>query len=101
MHQRNRPRIGLLVGTVACFLAAVATPPCSLGSDGGAVLDEAPRYGVYYDHYEPAFYTGFAPRTLDPQRIHLQVGRGDQLRVTLVLADDVLDEYARDLLDRV
>ena len=64
------------------------------------MLEEPPRYGVYYDRYEPAFYTGFAPRTLDPQRIHLHLGRGDQLRVTVVLADDVLREYARDLLVR-
>ena len=34
------------------------------------MLEEQPRYGVYYDRYEPAFYTGFAPRTLDPRRLH-------------------------------
>ena len=59
------------------------------------MLEEPPRYGMYYDRYEPAFYTGFAPRTLDPQRIHLHLGRGNQLRVTVVLGDDVLREYAR------
>jgi hypothetical protein len=64
---------------------------CSKGS---------PRFGVYYNRYEPAFYTGFAPRTNDPRRIHLHLGRGNQLRVTVVLADDVLREYAEDLLDR-
>ena len=63
-------------------------------------LQEAPQYGVYYDRYEPAFYTGFAPRTVDPQRIHLHLGRGNQLRVTVVLADDVLRDYAGDLLHR-
>ena len=46
-------------------------------------------YGIYYDRREPSFYTGFAPRTLDPARLHLHVGRGNQLRVTVVLADDV------------
>ncbi len=59
-----------------------------------------PPYGLYYDRREPSFYTGFAPRTLDPARIHLHVGRGNQLRVTVVLADDVLAEYARDLSAR-
>src|SRR5215831_9187849 len=61
---------------------------------------EAPPWGVYYDHREPSFYTGFAPRTLDPARMHLHVGRGNQLRVTVVLSDEVLAEYARDLDQR-
>src|SRR5215510_4308201 len=59
-----------------------------------------PQWGVYYDRREPSFYTGFAPRTLDPERIHLHVGRGNQLRVTVVLSDQVLAEYARDLDQR-
>lgn len=59
-----------------------------------------PPYGLYYDRREPSFYTGFAPRTLDPARIHLHVGRGNQLRVTVVLSDEVLAEYARDLSQR-
>ena len=67
---------------------------------GSFVLEEPPRFGMYYDRYEPAFYTGFAPRTNDPQRVHLHLGRGNQLRVTVVLADDVLHDYAEDLLGR-
>src|SRR5262245_41142434 len=63
-------------------------------------LEERPSFGVYYDRYEPAFYTGFAPRTNDPRRIHLHLGRGNQLRATVVLADDVLHDYAQDLLTR-
>lgn len=87
---------------VACLLGVALTP-----RNGGAVdasdarvLEEPPRYGVYYDRYEPTFYTGFAPRTPDPRRVHLHLGRGNQLRVTVVLADDVLRDYARDLLER-
>lgn len=64
------------------------------------MLEQPPQYGLYYDRYEPAFYTGFAPRTLDPKRLHVHLGRGNQLRVTAVLADDVLREYARDLRER-
>src|SRR5262244_3096842 len=66
---------------------------------GEGPIDPA-SYGVYYDRREPSFYTGFAPRTLDPQRLHLHLGRGNQLRVTVVLGDDVLRDYARDLLER-
>ncbi len=54
----------------------------------------------YYQKYEPAFYTGFAPRTRDSKRLHLHVGRGNQLRATLVLSDKVLESYVRDILAR-
>ncbi len=60
-------------------------------------LEESPYYGVYFDRAEPAFYTGFAPRCQDPKRIHLHVGRGNQLRVTVVLSTDALRNYVRDL----
>ena len=62
--------------------------------------DELASYGVFYDRYEPTFYTGFAPRALNPRHLHLHVGRGNQLRVTLVLSDQILEGYARDLLAR-
>ncbi len=83
----------------SCVLA-VTIPVRSDAADAARVLEEPPRYGIYYDRYEPAFYTGFAPRTRDPHRLHLHLGRGNQLRVTVVVADDVLREYADDLLDR-
>jgi hypothetical protein len=55
---------------------------------------------IYYQKYEPAFYTGFAPRSRDPKRLHLHVGRGNQLRATLVLSDKVLESYLRDIFAR-
>jgi hypothetical protein len=63
-------------------------------------LEEPPRYGTYYQRYEPTFYTGFAPRALEPGRVHLHVGRGNQLRVTLVLSEETQEAYARDLQAR-
>ena len=52
----------LLIALVLCTL------PCrAVASDVGAQsLEEPAQYGVYYDRYEPAFYTGFAPRTARP-----------------------------------
>jgi len=87
--------------TLLCWLACVA-PLRAAAADSGDLrqLEEPPRYGVYYARYEPSFYTGFAPRTLDPRRVHLHLGRGNQLRLTVVLADDVLRDYARDLVER-
>jgi hypothetical protein len=66
----------------------------------GKLLEEPPVYGVYYDRREPSFYTGFAPRSQDPDRIHLQIGRGNQLRITVVLSDEAIEGYASDLLLR-
>jgi hypothetical protein len=81
--------IGILLLSGVATRAATLAPPADPDS-----------YGVYYDRREPSFYVGFAPRTLDPGRLHLHVGRGNQLRVTAVLSDDVLAEYARDLWQR-
>ena len=81
------------------YLLLLSAP---LGADSAdqRTLQEPPSYGIYYERPEPAFYTGFAPRALDPQRLHLHLGRGNQLRATVVLSDAVLAGYARDLLHR-
>jgi len=60
----------------------------------------APPPGVYFGWYEPSFYTGFAPRTQDPDRVHIELARGNQVRVTVVLGDKELDAYASDLVER-
>ena len=59
-----------------------------------------PAPGVYFHWYEPSFYTGFAPRTQDPERVHIELARGNQVRVTVVLGDRELDAYASDLIER-
>src|SRR6185369_11547181 len=59
-----------------------------------------PPPGVYFGWYEPSFYTGFAPRTQDPDRVHIELARGNQVRVTVVLGDRELDAYASDLVER-
>ncbi len=59
-----------------------------------------PAPGVYFYWYEPSFYTGFAPRTQDPARVHIELARGNQVRVTVVLGERDLDAYASDLVER-
>jgi hypothetical protein len=59
-----------------------------------------PPPGVYFHWYEPSFYAGFAPRTQDPTRIHIELARGNQVRVTTVLGDAELDAYLGDLQER-
>lgn len=101
--------IRTLVVVMAALLAAPALAPAkdfaapALSGDRaekGLMVEEPPRYGVFYDDREPTFYTGFAPRTEDPARLHIHLGRGNQLRVTAVLSDEVLRAYARDLAER-
>jgi hypothetical protein len=62
--------------------------------------EELTSYAIFYSDYEPTFYTGFAPRVQDSSRLHLHVGRGNQLRVTQVLSERVVETYLRDLLIR-
>lgn len=49
--------------------------------------------GVYFYWYEPSFYTGFAPRTQNKDRVHLELGRGNQQRLTMVLGEEEIDGY--------
>jgi hypothetical protein len=61
-------------------------------ADSGPAWDGSePPPGVYFYRYEPSFYTGFAPRTQDRSRVHLELGRDNQQRLTIVLGPDELD----------
>ncbi len=105
---------GMLVAAVTSLvvsLALVAARPAAAKdtaapalkgdrAERGLMVEEPPRYGVFYDEAEPSFYTGFAPRAQEAARLHVHLGRGNQLRVTEVLSDEVIGEYARDLATR-
>ncbi len=96
MRNGSRGRVSdLLFGVLV--LGLTATAQASPEPDGPVDLS---RYGIFYDTYEPSFYTGFGPRARDPERLHLHVGRGNQLRMTLVLSDTLLAEYPENLLTR-
>ena len=82
---------GLLTAGLAQSLNAGAADNITWTADG-----QAP--GVYFYWYEPSFYTGFAPRTQDPDRVHLELGRGNQQRLTIVLGPDEIDVYPENLL---
>ncbi|NOQ47099.1 MAG: hypothetical protein GQ559_10600 [Desulfobulbaceae bacterium] len=100
----SRNKAAKLYLTLLCILLiSLAFSPAALaaGGDPKIVWDGSePAQGVFFYWYEPSFYTGFAPRTQDPTRPHIQLSRGNQLRVTLVLGPDELDNYADDLVLR-
>ena len=78
-----------LLSPVRGFAAMQATDKTWDGSE--------PPQGIYFHWYEPSFYTGFAPRTQDPTRVHIELSRGNQVRFTMVLGDTELDNYLDDL----
>jgi hypothetical protein len=89
-------RIGL---RLASALLAALAPPFALAVDEVPTWNGTdPATGVYLDDYEPSFYAGFAPRTQDPTRVHLELSRGNQQRLTLVLGPQELDAYLDNLL---
>jgi hypothetical protein len=68
-------------------------------ADSGPAWDGSrPAPGVYFYWYEPSFYTGFAPRTQNRSWVRLELGRGNQQRLTIVLGPDELDTYLEGLL---
>jgi hypothetical protein len=83
---------GVAVIRSSAFAALDATDTTWDGSE--------PPPGIYFHWYEPSFYTGFAPRTQDPARVHIRLSRGNQVRVTVVLGDREIDDYLGDLLAR-
>lgn len=72
----------------------------SIPAHGVEVWQDPTKYGVFFVWYAPSFYTGYAPRCQDPGRIHIHLGRGNQLRVTTVLSHDIITHYLEDLIIR-
>ncbi len=85
------------------LLLVALTVTLGLGSAPAGALSEerwtdATPYGVFFNDYDPNFYTGFVPRVQDRRRIKVHLARGNQLRIRMVLPDETLDHY---LLDQV
>ena len=102
-YTEEKEKNWLLLPLLFMLLAGLALTPAAAraGGDPSIVWDGSkPAQGVYFYWYELSFYSGFAPRTQDPSRAHIQLSRGNQLRVTLALGPDELDNYADDLVLR-
>jgi hypothetical protein len=90
----------VILGFVLALLPSTAAF-AAMDNHGEVAWDgSTPPDGIYFHWYEPSFYTGFAPRTQDPKRAHIELSRGNQVRVTLPLGDAELDNYLSDLLLR-
>lgn len=85
----------------AAVLAFPAPARAAMESQSDTSWDGSqPPEGIFFHWYEPSFYAGFAPRTQDPSRPHIELSRGNQVRVTIPLGDEELDAYLGDLVLR-
>ncbi|MGI9481041.1 MAG: hypothetical protein ACR2OR_01665, partial [Hyphomicrobiales bacterium] len=84
-----------LLAAAALGTGFTAAPALSAEWDGSK-----PAPGIYFYWYEPSFYAGFAPRSQDPKRFHIELSRGNQMRLTMVLGPEELDNYLPDLMVR-
>jgi hypothetical protein len=57
-------------------------------------------YGVLFNNYDPNFYTGFAPRVQEKEHITIHLGRGNQVRVRMVLSEDAIVNFVPDQVAR-
>lgn len=88
-----------VVGAVLAFLLLLAASPvfAALQATEKTWDGSEPPQGIYFHWYQPSFYTGFAPTTEDPDRVHIELSRGQQVRFTMVLGDAELEAYLDDL----
>jgi len=94
-------RPGLCLSLLLALGLGAPAAHAALDSQGDPAWDGSlPPEGIFFYYYEPSFYAGFAPRTQDPQRPHIELSRGNQVRVTLPLGDKELDVYLDDLAAR-
>jgi len=57
-------------------------------------------YGVFFNNYDPNFYTGFVPRVQERERIKIHLGRGNQVRVRIILPEETILNYLPDQVAR-
>ncbi len=81
-------------------LALVALAICAAAGTAWALSEErwtdATPYGIFFNDYDPNFYTGFVPRVQDKRRVKIHLARGNQLRVRMVLPDESVDNFITD-----
>lgn len=76
--------------SLLCFVMLLSTDAQALSKDRWTNGD---HYGIFFNHYDPNFYTGFAPRVQEKERISIHVARGNQVRVRMVLSDKTINNY--------
>jgi hypothetical protein len=90
-------RTSFLVATLVLELGLLAGHASALSSERWT---NPQPYGVFFNDYDPNFYTGFVPRVQERERIKIHLGRGNQLRIRMVLSDRTIESYLPDQVAR-
>jgi hypothetical protein len=77
-----------------------ALVPCAAVALSRERYTNATPYGIFFNNYDPNFYTGFMPRVQEKERIKIHLGRGNQVRVRMVLSEQTIDNYITDQVAR-
>jgi len=107
----KKGRLRMRFNLVTFWLLALVTSSSLAGDFAVRNIQEydskLPLWGVTWkpgedavSGYYPSFYTGFAMRSEFPQRIHVQLARGNQTRVSVILDDQTVRDYVFDLVHR-
>jgi len=87
-------------GIIFCVVLMLGMIPVSSHALSRDRWTNPEPYGVFFNEYDPNFYTGFVPRVQDRERIKIHLGRGNQVRVRLVLPDETILNYIPDQVAR-
>src|SRR5215510_3127002 len=74
--------------------------PCAALALSRERYTNATPYGIFFNNYDPNFYTGFMPRVQEKERIKIHLGRGNQVRLRMVLSEQTIDNYITDQVAR-
>jgi hypothetical protein len=85
---------GLLI-SILVGVSWIALPEDTLALGVERWTDATP-YGTFFNDYDPNFQVGFTPRVQDRNRIKIHLGRGNQLRIRMVLPDATIDNFLLD-----
>jgi hypothetical protein len=91
-YRNTRPRLfgGATIGGLALLLALTSGSALALKKERWT--SDTPE-AAFFNDYDPNFYTGFAPRVQDRRYVTIHPGRGNQLRVRMVLPEEAILEY--------
>ena len=86
-------KLSVVAAATLFALAATVTVASALSRERWT---NAEPYGIFFNDYDPNFYTGFVPRVQDRNRITIHLGRGNQLRIRLVLPEETIASFIPD-----
>lgn len=89
-------RFGRFMVATVVLAALLGTQAATAPALGRERWKDATPYGVFFNDYDPNFHVGFVPRVQERERIFMHLGRGNQLRVRMVLPEATIESYLPD-----